>query len=33
MYIADIPDLDACSTFGETFDKALHEVQKTRSFG
>lgn len=25
-YIADIPDLDACSAFGETPDEALHEV-------
>ena len=26
-YIADIPDLEACSAFGETPDKALHEVE------
>ncbi len=29
-YIADIPDLDACSAFGDTPDEALHEVQKAR---
>ena len=29
-YIADIPDLEACSAFGETPDEALHEVQKAR---
>ena len=26
-YIADIPDLGACSAFGETPDKALKQVQ------
>jgi predicted RNase H-like HicB family nuclease len=26
-YIADIPDLEACSAFGKTPDEALHEVQ------
>jgi predicted RNase H-like HicB family nuclease len=26
-YIADIPDLDACSAFGETPEQALAEVQ------
>jgi len=26
-YIADIPDLEACSAFGETPEKALHEVE------
>ena len=26
-YIADIPDLGACSAFGATPDEALHEVQ------
>jgi len=26
-YIADIPDLDACSAFGRTPDEALREVQ------
>jgi predicted RNase H-like HicB family nuclease len=30
-YIADIPDLDACSAFGDTPDEALHEVQKAKS--
>jgi len=26
-YIADIPDLEACSAFGETPEEALKEVQ------
>jgi predicted RNase H-like HicB family nuclease len=26
-YIADIPDLEACSAFGETPAEALHEVE------
>jgi predicted RNase H-like HicB family nuclease len=26
-YIADIPDLEACSAFGDTPEKALAEVQ------
>ena len=26
-YIADIPDLEACSAFGETPDEALKQVQ------
>jgi predicted RNase H-like HicB family nuclease len=26
-YIADIPDLPSCSAFGETAEKALHQVQ------
>ncbi|MCD6184502.1 MAG: type II toxin-antitoxin system HicB family antitoxin [Deltaproteobacteria bacterium] len=30
-YIADIPDLEACSAFGETPDEALREVQKAKS--
>jgi predicted RNase H-like HicB family nuclease len=30
-YIADIPDLEACSAFGETPDEALKEVQKAKS--
>ena len=30
-YIADIPDLEACSAFGDTPDDALHEVQKAKS--
>ncbi len=30
-YIADIPDLEACSAFGDTPDEALYEVQKAKS--
>ena len=30
-YIADIPDLEACSAFGESPDKALREVQKAKA--
>jgi len=26
-YIADMPDLEACSAFGETAEEALREVQ------
>jgi predicted RNase H-like HicB family nuclease len=26
-YIADIPDLESCSAFGETAEQALHEVE------
>ena len=29
-YIADIPDLEACSAFGETAEEALAEVQELR---
>jgi len=29
-YIADIPDLEACSAFGQTPDKALQDVQKAK---
>jgi predicted RNase H-like HicB family nuclease len=29
-YIADIPDLEACSAFGTTPDEALNEVQKAK---
>jgi len=29
-YIADIPDLEVCSAFGETPDEALREVQKAK---
>ena len=29
-YIADIPDLEACSAFGSTPDIALMEVQKAK---
>jgi predicted RNase H-like HicB family nuclease len=30
-YIADIPDLEACSAFGKTPDEALHEVQVAKT--
>ncbi|MBD1207367.1 MAG: type II toxin-antitoxin system HicB family antitoxin [Ignavibacteria bacterium] len=30
-YIADIPDLEHCSAFGETPDDALHEVLIAKS--
>jgi len=30
-YIADIPDLNACSAFGESADEALQEVQKAKA--
>ena len=30
-YIADIPDLETCSAFGDTPDEALHEVQNAKS--
>ena len=30
-YIADIPDLEACSAFGDTPDEALREVQKAKA--
>ena len=29
-YIADIPDLDACSAFGNTAEEALAEVEKAK---
>ena len=29
-YIADIPDLEACSAFGATADEALREVLKAK---
>ena len=29
-YIADIPDLSHCSAFGESPEKALHEVLKAK---
>jgi predicted RNase H-like HicB family nuclease len=29
-YIADIPDLDACSAFGNTPDEALREVETAK---
>ena len=30
-YIADIPDLQSCSAFGETPDEALMEVQRAKT--
>ncbi len=30
-YIADIPDLEACSAFGETPEEALKEVQRAKT--
>ena len=30
-YIADIPDIEACSAFGDTSDAALREVQKAKA--
>ena len=29
-YIADIPDLEACSAFGQTADEALAEVERAK---
>jgi len=29
-YIADIPDLDSCSAFGETPEQALAEVKRAK---
>ena len=29
-YVADIPDLDACSAFGETAEQALNEVERAK---
>lgn len=29
-YIADIPDLEACSAFGETAEMALAEVERAK---
>ena len=29
-YIADIPDLDACSAFGDTAEEALAEVARAK---
>ena len=29
-YIADIPDFDSCSAFGETPEQALEEVEKAK---
>ncbi|MEK7204621.1 MAG: type II toxin-antitoxin system HicB family antitoxin [candidate division NC10 bacterium] len=30
-YIADIPDLDSCSAFGETPEQALAELERAKS--
>ena len=30
-YVADIPDLEACSAFGETPDQALAEVERAKA--
>ena len=30
-YIADIPDLEACSAFGETAEVALREVEEAKT--
>ncbi len=30
-YIADIPDLEACSAFGQTPDEALTEVERAKA--
>lgn len=30
-YIADIPDLDACSAFGMTPEEALREVERAKA--
>ena len=30
-YVADIPDLEACSAFGETPEKALAEVERAKA--
>lgn len=30
-YIADIPDLEACSAFGESPEKALAELERAKS--
>ena len=29
-YVADIPDLDACSALGRTAEQALNEVEKAK---
>ena len=29
-YVADVPDLDACSAFGQTAEEALFEVEKAK---
>ncbi len=30
-YIADIPDLDSCSAFGDTPEEALSEVERAKA--
>jgi predicted RNase H-like HicB family nuclease len=30
-YIADIPDLESCSAFGETAEKALAELERAKA--
>ncbi len=30
-YVADVPDLDACSAFGATPDEALAELEKAKA--
>ncbi|MCJ7751987.1 MAG: type II toxin-antitoxin system HicB family antitoxin [Armatimonadetes bacterium] len=30
-YVADIPDLEACSAFGETPEQALAEVERAKA--
>ena len=30
-YIADLPDLEACSAFGETADEALRQVELAKT--
>ena len=30
-YVADIPDLDACSALGATAEQALNEVEKAKA--
>lgn len=30
-YIADVPDLDACSAFGDTPEEALAEVERAKA--
>lgn len=30
-YIADIPDLESCSAFGQTAEKALGEVERAKA--
>jgi predicted RNase H-like HicB family nuclease len=30
-YIADVPDLECCSTFGQTPERALAELEKAKA--